>query len=189
MTEIGKAMRNSSHRYDGALPMATGGEKSWYAVRTKPRHEKAVAGELKEKGITVFLPLVSTIHQWSDRRQTVQLPLFASYAFVQIAPDQSARTAVLMSGGIRGFVGVRGHPVPIPAQQIMAIETVLRQRIPFTSIPYVDIGKKVRVRGGSLDGIEGIVLAINGDQSLVVSVEGVYKSLALRLSGYRVEAA
>jgi Transcription termination factor nusG len=53
-------------------PKATAGEHSWFAVQTKPRHEKRVATELEEeeeKGVVAFLPLFSEVHQWSDRRR------------------------------------------------------------------------------------------------------------------------
>jgi hypothetical protein len=50
-------------------PKATAGEHSWFAVQTKPRHEKRVATELEEKGVVAFLPLFSEVHQRSDRRR------------------------------------------------------------------------------------------------------------------------
>jgi transcriptional antiterminator NusG len=186
VTEIGEAMFDHADR---VVPSPRGDDHFWYAVQTKTRHEKRVAAELKEKGVTVFLPLVRALHQWSDRKREVTLPLFTNYAFVRIRGERADRTPILNSNGVVGLVGMRGCPIPIPEEQILAIETILRERIPFTSIPFLDVGRRVRIRGGSLDGLEGVIVAINGDQSLVVSVEGIYKSLAIRLSGYRFEAA
>jgi transcriptional antiterminator NusG len=162
---------------------------SWFAVQTRTRYEKKVASDLAEKGVTVFLPLVRALHQWSDRKREVALPLFSHYVFVHIRQERTLRSMILSSSGVVGFVGMRGDSIAIPEAQIQAIRTIVRERVPFTSIPFVNIGQKVRIRGGCLDGIEGEVLSIGGDQSLVVSVDGIQKSLAIRISGYQLDAA
>jgi transcription termination/antitermination protein NusG len=168
-------------------PIEAAYQTSWFAVQTKPRHEKRVTAELEEKGVAVFLPLFSALHQWSDRRREVQLPLFSNYAFVRISEDRTARVTVLRTNGVRGFVGARGIGVPIPNEQIDAVQTILKEKVPFTLYPFLSIGQKVRIRGGSLDGIQGILSTVNDDRSLIVSVEGVQRSLAIRIDGYGVE--
>jgi transcription antitermination factor NusG len=50
------------------------------------------------------------------------------------------------------------------------------------------VGQQVRIREGSLDGLEGILTAVNGDQSLVVSIDIIQRSVAIRIAGYRIEA-
>ena len=169
-------------------PRATG-ESSWFAVHTKPRHEKRAAAELREKGVIVFLPLFSALHQWSDRKRLVELPLFTNYVFVQIGEERDARITVLRTNGVVAFVGMRGLGAPIPDEQIHAVQMILRERVSFTPYPFLSVGQKVRIRGGSLDGIEGFLSRVNGDSSLIVSVHGIQRSLAIRIAGYRVEAA
>jgi transcription antitermination factor NusG len=160
----------------------------WFAIQTRPRYEKKVACELQEKGIEAFLPLVSAKHQWSDRQRLVRLPLFPSYVFVRIAFTLDARISVLRSNGVISFVGVRGLGTAIPDGEIEAVQTVLERRVPFESYPFLQVGQRVCVRGGSLDGIQGVLTAINGDQSLVVSVELIQRSIAMRITGYKIEA-
>jgi transcription antitermination factor NusG len=62
----------------------TGNALHWYAVWSRSRHEKMVASALTNVGVTTFLPLVSEMHRWSDRRKSVDVPLFPGYVFVQI---------------------------------------------------------------------------------------------------------
>jgi len=166
-----------------------GDERSWFAVQTKPRYEKKVASGLEEKGVTVFLPLVRGLHQWSDRKRNVQLPLFTGYAFVRIGRERGARIPVLRTHGVVGLVGMGGRPIPIPDEQIQAVQTILKENVPFTLYPFLNVGRKIRLRGGCLDGIQGVILALNGDQSLIISVDGIQQSLAIRVAGYGVEAA
>jgi hypothetical protein len=54
---------------------------SWHAVQTRPRHEKEVAADLAEKGVSAFLPIVAEQRQWSDRRRLIHMPLFTRYVF------------------------------------------------------------------------------------------------------------
>jgi transcription antitermination factor NusG len=168
-------------------PPISAGEHSWFAIQTKARHEKRVAAELEEKGVVAFLPLTTEVHQWSDRRRQVQLPLFSNYLFVRIGQDRSTRVNVLQTSGVFGFVGIRGTGVPIPDKQIETVQTIIREKVLFSPHPFLDIGQKVRIRGGSLEGICGVLSAINGDQSLIVSVDSILRSLAIRIDGYGIE--
>ena len=40
----------------------------WYAIQIRPRHEKKVSAELQQLEVTHYLPLVSQVRRWSDRR-------------------------------------------------------------------------------------------------------------------------
>lgn len=160
---------------------------NWFAISTMSRHERKVAGQLVEKGLTTFLPTITEVHRWSDRRKTVSVPLFPGYAFVNIVPTPRIRLAVLQSSGVVGFVGPRGEGTPIPTEQIENIRVTLMAQAPCAPHPYLKDGERVRIRGGSLDGVEGILVTHNRDRSLIVSVDAIAKSFAIRLQGYDLE--
>jgi transcriptional antiterminator NusG len=159
----------------------------WFAVETRPRHEKKVAAGLGEKGIDHFLPLFPEKHQWSDRRRIVDIPVFPRYVFVRIESAMSARVPVLQTRGVMSLVGNRGLGTVIPCVQIETVRNIITQVVPFSPRAFLDVGQRVRIRGGSLEGVEGILVAINGGQSLIVSVELIRRSLEIRIEGYRVE--
>lgn len=160
---------------------------SWFAIQTRPRYEKKVTLELQEKSVKTFLPLYSAKHQWSDRRRVVQLPLFPGYVFVRITPLVNARVSVLRTNGVISFVGVRNMGIPIPDCEIEAIQTVLEGGAAFEPYPYLKVGQRVRIRGGCFDGVSGVLMAVNGDKSLIVSVSLIQRSIAMRIAGYEVE--
>ncbi|HKN73650.1 MAG TPA: UpxY family transcription antiterminator [Candidatus Acidoferrum sp.] len=166
-----------------ALPL----ESVWYAVQTYARHEKKVAGELRRKGIESFLPLFPEKHQWSDRERIIDVPLFPQYVFVRIAAEVSVRVEVLRTSGVTSFVGARGLGTAIPENQIAAVQSVLEHRVAASPCSFLDVGKRVRIRSGSLDGVEGILLGLKGDETLVISVELIHKSLTISVNGFRVE--
>jgi transcription antitermination factor NusG len=158
----------------------------WYAVRTRSRHEKKIASELRDKGVGHFLPLQTQVHRWSDRNKQVQVPLFPGYLFVRTVPLPEARVSVLRTPGVVGFVGDQGKGTPIPDKQIEDIQTILEQNIQFSLHPFLNINQRVRIRGGCLDGVEGVLVGMNSDLSLVVSVDLIKRSMAIRVSGYDV---
>jgi transcription antitermination factor NusG len=169
------------------VDMSVATELQWFAIHTRTRFEKKVLSDLNEKGIESFLPLYAAKHKWSDRQAVVQVPVFPGYVFVRISTVQDARIAVLRTVGVTCFVGTRGIGTPIPNHEIQAIQTLLEQRIPFQLYPFLNVGDRVRIRGGCLDGVEGILTAINGNESLIVSVQLIQRSIAMQISGYEVE--
>lgn len=162
-------------------------ETPWFAVRTRSRFEKKIIIDLQEKRIQAYVPLHSVKRQWRDRKQLVSSPLFPGYAFVRIPPTQDARVTVLRTNGVVSFVGSRGMGTPIPDAEIYAVQTILTRQIPFVPYPYLQAGQRVRIRGGCFEQMEGILVAVNGDQSLIVSIELIQRSIAIRLAGYVVE--
>jgi transcription antitermination factor NusG len=159
----------------------------WFALYTRARHEKVVTNSLQQRGLTAFLPFVSQVHRWSDRRKTVQMALFPGYTFVRTANTPESFVHVLATPGIVGFVGAGGRGTPIPEKQIEDIQTVLMQELACAMHPFLRVGQRVRVRGGCLDGVEGLLAAINGNRSLVISVESMPRSIAICIEGYDVE--
>jgi transcription antitermination factor NusG len=170
----------------GMIPNASEEQPRWYAVRTRPRHEKKVAAELQEKGIMIYLPLLTQVRRWSDRRKVIEVPLFSCYAFVHSVLDLHLRLVLYGISGALGFVGPNNQAVPIPDTQIENIQTLMASNVPLTPYPLLKVGQRVRVRGGALDGVEGI-LATKGDRRLVISVESIHVSFSINLEGYDVE--
>jgi transcription antitermination factor NusG len=160
---------------------------SWFAIQTRSRFEKKVARQLQEKGIDVFLPLVTERHKWSDRQATVHAPLFPHYLFVRIPECLTTRVSVLRTVGVEGFVGGRGAGTAIPDTEIDSISAVLSTGLPFAPYPFLNVGSRVRIRGGSLNGVEGVLVRKNDDLSLLLSVEIIQRSLAIQVTGYQIE--
>jgi transcription antitermination factor NusG len=160
----------------------------WYAVRTRSRHEKIASQQLQTRGIETFLPVITQTHKWSDRKKQVEVPLFSGYTFVRVAyTSNEQRIQVLQTHGVAGFVGTQRSGDPIPDSQIEDIRTLLSNKVALQTHSYLKIGQRVRVRGGALDGVEGILVAHSGDRSLVISLDSIQRSLSIRVEGYDVE--
>jgi len=169
-----------------SVGVSAGGEE-WFAVQTRARHEKVIAQRLCYKGITTFLPLVREVRGWSDRKKLVELPLFSCYVFAKLLPAGPDRLRTLQVDGVLSFVG-SGFGTPIPENQIDAVRKLVEEELPYSFCPFLKIGQRVRIRSGALDGVEGILIARSGERTLVVSIDAIQRSLAVRIEGYNVES-
>jgi len=174
-------------RIHAVAPIVAQGE--WYALHTRPRHEKMVVERLAERGVQTYLPMFTEVHRWSDRKKSIQLPLFDCYVFAKFEPSRSERLRVLRVEGVLGLVGSHGNGTPIPNEQIDAVRALVTRNLQWSSHPFLRVGQHVRIRGGALDGVEGVLSSCNGDRTLVISIDAIQRSLSVRLEGYQVEAA
>jgi transcription antitermination factor NusG len=163
-------------------------EPRWYAIRTRSRHEKTVAKQFEGLEIEYFLPLVTHMHKWSTGLRQVELPLFPGYAFVRLVYSPDQRVRVLRTHGVVDFVGTQGRGTPIPDKQIEDVKILLSNKVTFKDSSALRVGQKVRVRGGAIDGVEGILTARRGQRRLVIFIEPIQRSLSIDLEGYDVEA-
>ena len=184
-------MSTSSQIYQEPVPSLAvdGCRESWYAVQTRSRHERVVVQRFRDKGLTTFLPLVTEVRRWSDRKKSVELPLFSCYVFVKIMSTNEDRLKVLCTDSVFDFVGVPRQGTPIPDEQIDAVRTIVEERVNWETYPFLKIGQRVRIRSGALDGIEGILVSRDGKRSVIVSVDAIQRSLSVRVEGYEIEAA
>ena len=165
----------------------TPAEASWYAIQTHVRSEKKVTAQLQDRGIETFLPTVKEIHRWSDRRKTVELAMLPGYAFVRTALTPQTRLKVLQTHGVTSFVSFGGEIPSIPEQQIDHLRLLTNNNINCSATPFINVGQRVRVRGGCLDGFEGILVSKLGNKTLVLSIESIQRSISIEIGDYRLE--
>jgi len=158
----------------------------WFAVQTRYRFEKRVVALLNHKSCEVYLPLRTENHMWSDRAKVVTIPLFPGYAFVHIDQSREARLAVLQTAGLLGFVTFGGIVVPVPPTQIEHLQLLLQTKMLFSLHPFAHIGQRVRIRGGCLHGLEGVLLQ-HEKGKLLISIESIQRSLAIEIQGYELD--
>jgi transcription antitermination factor NusG len=162
-------------------------ESQWFAIQTIAKHEKRVTEQLQEKDVDTFLPLLPEIRRWSDRKKTVEVPVFGCYTFVRIVPMAEHRLSVLTTPGVLGFVGSTKAGTPIPDSEIDTLKTAIKHHGRCGRHPFITAGERVRIREGALAGVEGFLVNQGKDYSLVVSVQLLQRSVSLKIDGCDVE--
>lgn len=149
----------------------------WYAIYTRPRHEKKVYEQLLEKKIEVFLPLVMRVRQWKDRKKKVEMPLFSSYLFVHF--DYKFRFDVLQTKGVVKIVNFNGVPAAIPDWQIDSLKKMLEHPERIRLENYIRPGEIVEVLDGPFKGMRGMIRTLKGEKRLIVTIEGIMQSVSV----------
>jgi len=153
----------------------------WVAVQVKPNHERTAALNFDVKGCEYFLPLCRSVRQWSDRKKELQRPLFPGYMFCRY--EERARSAILKTTSVVRILGLGGEPEPVSDDEIAAVQRITSSSLDYQSIEYVRAGDRVYLNSGPLKGIEGLVIAANGDNCrLVVSVTLLGRSVAVQVN-------
>lgn len=153
---------------------------AWYAVYTRPRHEKKVFRQFQQECIEAYLPLRTTIRKWSDRKKKISEPFFSCYLFVNIT--QKDYHKVLNVPGVVRYVAFEGKAVTIPDMQISLIKNLLQED--YETVEYnerISAGTKVRIVAGPLAGIDGVLIFHSGKRRVIVRIEEIDKSLLINV--------
>lgn len=162
-------------------------DSQWFAVTTRSRQERVAATVLDALGVQYFLPMTPELRQWSDRRQTTMVPLFSGYLFVHINLSRDSSLQVLKAPGVVSFVRSQTGPLPIPDGQIEDIRVVLAAGARVLRQPRLELGDRVRVVHGPLEGVEGTLVRANSESRLLISIDMICQSIAVSVSPDDVE--
>lgn len=163
-------------------------KKYWYALYVRSRAEKKIVTQLEDIGVEVFLPLVTRIKQWSDRRKKVEEPLFKSYVFVHSTMKQ--HISILEVYGVIKFVTFEHEAVIVPDNQILAIKRYIdnfdeKERELTNS--ELQVGEMVRITNGPMQGLKGRLQSVKDKRKLIVYIEAVGQYLPITIPRTKVE--
>ena len=151
----------------------------WFALRTRSNFERVCALSLSQKGYETLLPAYWCRRRRRDRNVDVELPLFPGYLFCRF--DYQRRLPILMSPGIVHIVGGSSAPEPVPEVEIATVRAIVESHLRTEPWPFLEIGQRVRIFGGPLAGVEGLLVDSKGRHRLVVSITLLQRSIAAEI--------
>jgi transcription antitermination factor NusG len=164
-----------------------GGPKSgqpWWCLHTKPRQEKSVARDLRERRLTFYLPVVVQESRTpTGRKIRSRVPLFTSYVFFQ-GDDEQRRSALTTNRLVQTL------PVPDPnglVADLRQIDQMLRSGLPVMPEPIHPVGARVQIASGPLAGMIGIVIRRGQSDRFVAIVQFLGSGASADLRDWQVE--
>ena len=152
---------------------STQSERKWLVLKTRPNAEKKVAERLVLRGLEVYLPLYTTVKQWSDRKKKVQKPLISSTVFVHISEEE--REQLWNVVGISGMLYYLGKPAVVRDEEILVLQQMLQEgiyeRVDFETT-FIE-GQEVEITGGDFKGLRGIVQEEVNAQKVIIALKGM----------------
>ncbi|MBA0882475.1 UpxY family transcription antiterminator [Flavobacterium undicola] len=144
----------------------------WYVIYTKSNCEKKVYDVLKED-FDVFLPLRKTIRQWSDRKKTVNTPLFKSYIFVFLKNSEDQSKA-LKPDGAYSYITIQGKPAIVTDKEIKSIKLFIGELLDVELAPFeICIGEKRKINSGPFLGYDCFIVDYKGKEKVVVRIDSL----------------
>ena len=166
---------------------ATHSDPAWYPLQTRYQCEKRVDAALRDEGFESFAPMRLETRRWSDRTKVVESPLFPGYMFVRMVADPKLLTTVLRLPGLVRFVKVGRELVTVPNAEMETVRALAESDTSCEPAPFPAAGERVRIRGGCLEGVEGVLTGQTDRREIVISVGAIQRSLKVLLGGYQVE--
>jgi transcription antitermination factor NusG len=160
-------------------------EPHWYAVQTCANHEKRVRQQLDLRVVETYLPVYESVRHWKDRRVRRDLPLFPGYLFVRL--PLSDRLQVLQTPSVVRIVEFGGQAAALPDQEIETLRRGLTRELGIEPYPYLKVGRRVRVRMGPLQGLEGILVRRKNRSRFVISLDLIMRSVAVEIDVAELE--
>jgi transcriptional antiterminator NusG len=158
---------------------------TWFALRTRSRHEKILAGELTRKGIATFLPLTVCERIYANQPATVETPVFPGFVFLC---GSAAEVSVAQETG-RVTQVVRLEDVEVFDAELDQINTALLAGAKLGAHPYPRGGVRAKAIAGPMKGVEGIVEDLRGATILVLGIRELHlaASVAVEAGCLQVE--
>ncbi len=163
---------------------------SWFALYVKSRHEFLTSFELKRKGIETFLPSVTRISHWKDRKKLIEFPLFPGYIFVNISPASEDFLNVLKTKGVVTFVSLNpGVPTPVSDSDIKSLKLIIESGQEIDIYPNLKEGTRIMIKRGPLTGAEGILKRKENQHLFLVNIDILGRSVGVKIYASEMEAA
>ena len=154
--------------------------KKWTALYTRPRHEFKAEEQLTELRVEHYLPTITRVKQWSDRKKKIVEPVFKSYIF--IFSDEKERLAALQQNAIVKSVTFAGKPAVIPEIQIENLKQMISSNREIYISNRIQVGTRVRVIDGPFEGIEGVVYHTDRkEEMLAINIDLLNRSVSVQL--------
>lgn len=155
-------------------------QKSWFALYTKPRHEFKAKEYLDSIELESYLPTITTVRKWSDRKKKVTEPLFKGYIFVNC--NELERFDALQHEAIINTICFEGKPAKIPDWQIENLQKMLAENHSVIVGDMLCEGTKVKIVEGPFAGVEGIVCQTDDRGKIFgITIDLLRRSVIVRL--------
>src|SRR5216684_4634621 len=180
----GAAVNVASHAGHLEMPQSFH-QPLWYAAYTSANHEKRVGEQLAVRAVEHFLPLYASVRRWKDRRVKLDLPLFPGYVFVRLPLRD--RLKVLQVPGVARLISFNGQPAVLPDREVEALRAGLATQLRAEPYPYLTVGRRVRVKCGPLEGVEGILIRKKNACRVVLSLDLIMQSASVEVDASDLE--
>lgn len=150
---------------------------AWFVCHTKPRCEKKFAALMTAERFEHYLPLVQSVRKYRQQTKRFTKPLFPGYVFAHIPVEKKAR--IYQQDLLARAIEVDDETRFL--QQLADVKTIVASGYELSVMPLFTKGRRVKVVGGALHGLEGFIDDPSNPQGIVLSVDVLQQGLLVRM--------
>jgi transcriptional antiterminator RfaH len=156
----------------------------WFLIHTKPASESVAQANLERQGYTVYYPRVSRPARIRGRWLERVGPLFPRYVFLNLYVGNQTLGPVRSTHGVANIVRFGSEYTFVPD---VIVDGLRERENPETGLHGLqtcaefEFGSKVQIVAGVFAGLDGIFQRACGDERVIVLLELLGQTAAVRL--------
>jgi transcriptional antiterminator RfaH len=149
----------------------------WRVLHVRAQQEKVLAKEMGVMSIEHFLPLNNETRRAGRKKVQVQTPVFPGYLFINSTLDEAYR--VDRTKRVVNILNVVNQEQL--AWELANLRKALQQKAPLRQHAFLKKGKRVSIRSGPFEGLEGVVEDRANSGRLILQVQVLGKATSLEI--------
>ncbi len=149
----------------------------WLVCHTKPRCEKKFAALMKAEQFEHYLALVQSVRRYAQQTKKFTKPLFPGYVFAKVPVEEKAR--IYQQDLLARAITVEDEAKFL--RQLADVKAIVASGFELSVMPLLTKGRRVKVVGGPLHGLEGFVDDPSNPRGIVLSVDVLRQGLLVKM--------
>jgi len=156
----------------------------WLVCHTKPRCEKKFAALMLAEKFEHYLALIASVRRYAQQTKRFTKPLFPGYVFAHVPAEKKAR--IYQQDLLARAITV--EDVPKFLRQLEDVKKIVASGLELSVLPLLTKGRRVKIVGGPLHGLEGCVDNPANPQGIVISVDVLQQGLLVKVPAENLQA-
>jgi len=123
------------------------------------------------------LPLVTSVRRYRTQTKRFTKPLFPGYVFAQVPAEK--RNRLYQQDLLARVIVVEDQALFL--QQLAAVRAIIASGFELSLQPLLTRGRRVRITGGPLHGVEGCIDDPSNPKGIVVSMDVLQQGLLVKV--------
>jgi transcriptional antiterminator RfaH len=158
-------------------------ESYWLVCHTKPRCEKKFAALLRAENFEHYLPLVDSVRKYGTQTKRFTKPLFPGYVFSRVPAELKAR--IYQQDLLARAIHVGDEALFL--RQLEDVKRIVASGLELSVMPLLAKGKRAKIIGGPLHGLEGVIDDPSKPSGIVLSVDVLQQGLLVRVPAVNLQ--